>query len=111
MMQAVRRINPLEDLKALPQVPCARSSLLFGMISAAGIGTIQIFSGRGMFNESCGSTFTSTLGIRAATNWTMATFLIVTVFGWYVNDEAQRMGPLTSLGRRAVARMQRNRPR
>lgn len=110
-MQAVRRINPLEDLKALPQVPCARSSLLFGMTSAAGIGTIQIFSGRGMYSGACGSTLTSTPGIRTATNWTMATFLIVTVFGWYVKDEAQPMGPLTSLGRRAVARLQRNRPR
>lgn len=67
VLDVLRQMSFRDMLEHLPQIPCARSSLLFGMSSAASIGTIQLFAGR---------------GVGRAVNWTVGTFLFVSVVGW-----------------------------
>lgn len=58
-----------EQIKHLPQVPCARSSLLMGMATAASVGTIQVVFGR---------------GLQRSMNWSVGSFLFISILGWYV---------------------------
>ncbi|WFD30410.1 hypothetical protein MSPP1_001429 [Malassezia sp. CBS 17886] len=67
LMDALLHMNLAEELKRLPQIPCARSSLLFGIASGTSIGAIQFLAGRGM---------------NRTLNWATGTFLFVAVCGW-----------------------------
>ncbi|WFD34443.1 hypothetical protein MCUN1_001284 [Malassezia cuniculi] len=46
LADALTRIPLFEDLKRLPQIPCARSSLLCGIASGAAIGSVQLLMRR-----------------------------------------------------------------
>lgn len=46
---ALGRFAPLEGLQKLPQIPCARSSLLCGIASGAAIGSVQLLMRRGTY--------------------------------------------------------------
>ncbi|WFD41179.1 uncharacterized protein MJAP1_004174 [Malassezia japonica] len=67
LLEAFQNTSFSELVQRLPHIPCARSSLLFGMASGASVGVIQVFAGR---------------GISRATNWAVGSFLFVSVVGW-----------------------------
>lgn len=64
-----------ESLEAFLRVPCARSSLLFAIASATSIGTIQALARR---------------GVGRVVNWSVGTFLFISVVGWYVLTHSRR---------------------
>lgn len=64
---ALSSISPLEDLSALPRVPCARGSLLMGMATAAGVAGISLVAGR---------------GLRSGLNWGVGSFCFVSLASW-----------------------------
>lgn len=41
-----KRIDPIQDFKRIPSMPCARESLLYGIGTGAGIGGIRFLSSR-----------------------------------------------------------------
>lgn len=44
---ALSTISPLEDLQRLPSIPCARYSLLFGIIAGTSVGALRFVFSRG----------------------------------------------------------------
>jgi len=59
---AVSKLSPLDDLRNLGKVPCARSSLLNGMATAAGVIGVTAIAGR---------------GLRRSLNWGVGSFCAV----------------------------------
>jgi hypothetical protein len=41
-----KRIDPLDDFRRIPTMPCARESLLYGIGTGAGVGGIRFLSTR-----------------------------------------------------------------
>jgi hypothetical protein len=39
-----KRLSPLDDLRHLDQIPCARTSLMSGIASGVGLGVVRAFS-------------------------------------------------------------------
>ncbi|KDQ09905.1 hypothetical protein BOTBODRAFT_36720, partial [Botryobasidium botryosum FD-172 SS1] len=71
--EAVKKIQPVDDFRNLPQVPCARESLMYGIASAAGIGAIRFLNG----------------GPRVAANWAVGTFVFISIASWEVCRRAR----------------------
>ncbi|KAH9841751.1 uncharacterized protein C8Q71DRAFT_738634 [Rhodofomes roseus] len=76
--EAVKRISFFDDLQKVGEIPCARSSLLSGIASGAGVGVIRGLSA---------SAF-------VASNWAVGTFVAVTLGSWTIcrrsRDEEKR---------------------
>ena len=64
-----QRISFFDDLQKIGEIPCARSSLLSGIASGAGVGAIRGLSA----------------GVFVASNWAVGTFMAVTLGSWYVS--------------------------
>ncbi|KAJ1303375.1 hypothetical protein OPQ81_011569 [Rhizoctonia solani] len=67
-LEAIKRIDPVEDFKRIPSMPCARESLLYGIGTGAGIGGIRFISSR---------------SILTSCHWAVGTFVLVSSFSWY----------------------------
>ncbi|EPS97504.1 hypothetical protein FOMPIDRAFT_1128405 [Fomitopsis schrenkii] len=67
-----------EAVKKIGEIPCARSSLLSGIASGAGVGVIRGLSA----------------GVFVASNWAVGTFMAVTLGSWAIcrrsRDEERR---------------------
>ncbi|OBZ68688.1 hypothetical protein A0H81_11177 [Grifola frondosa] len=61
--EAIKRISLWDDLQKINEIPCARSSLLSGIASGAGIGVI-----RGMSTN-----------VFVASNWAVGTFMLISL--------------------------------
>lgn len=76
--EAVTRISVWDDLQKIGEIPCARSSLLSGIASGAGVGVIRGLSA----------------GPLVASNWAVGTFMAVTLGTWTIcrrsRDEERR---------------------
>ncbi|KAK0557564.1 hypothetical protein OC846_000352 [Tilletia horrida] len=72
---AVQRLSPLDDFKNLGKMPCARSSLLTGMATAAGVIGISAIAGR---------------GLRRALNWGVGSFCAVSLVSWEMCRSSRR---------------------
>ncbi|KAI0916849.1 hypothetical protein AcW1_007812 [Taiwanofungus camphoratus] len=76
--EAVKRISFWDDLRKINEIPCARSSLLSGIASGAGVGVI-----RGM-----------SAGPFVASNWAVGTFMLISIGTWSIcrssRDEERR---------------------
>ncbi|KAI0736313.1 hypothetical protein C8Q72DRAFT_803894 [Fomitopsis betulina] len=66
--EAYKRISFSDDLQKIGEIPCARSSLLSGIASGAGVGVIRGLS-------------TSAF---VASNWAVGTFMAVTLGSWAI---------------------------
>jgi len=74
---ASKRISVVDDFQRLPEMPCARNSLLSGIASGAGIGFIRAMN-------------TSPF---VASNWAVGTFMVISLGTWTIcqkNLEAER---------------------
>ncbi|KAI0712470.1 hypothetical protein C8Q76DRAFT_734819 [Earliella scabrosa] len=66
--EAFKRISPRDDLNRINEIPCARTSLLSGIASGAGIGVI-----RGM-----------SASVFVASNWAVGTFMLISLGTWTI---------------------------
>ena len=64
---AISSIDPVKDFSRLGSMPCARSSLLVGMATAAGVAGISLVAGR---------------GLRRGLNWGVGSFCFVSLASW-----------------------------
>ena len=76
-MNALRNFSPIDEIRQLPQVPCARTNLLMGMATGACVGMIQVVFGRGAY-EKC----LRIQGIMRSMNWAVGSFVFISIFGW-----------------------------
>lgn len=67
LLDVLMRASPLEGLRRIPHVPCARTALLGGIASGATIGAIQLLMRR---------------GVATACNYAVGTFVFVSICGW-----------------------------
>ncbi|KAK4049260.1 hypothetical protein OIV83_004196 [Microbotryomycetes sp. JL201] len=110
---ALRTINPLQDLQKLPSVPCARFSLLFGIVAGTSIGTLRfLFSHSGSWSRRVGSLRTKAApataqhdrrwqNVGTAANWAVGSWGVASLGAWETcrrrqTAEAARMQALVS---------------
>lgn len=67
-LQAIKQIDPVEDFRRIPSMPCARESLLYGIGTGAGVGGIRFLSSR---------------RVLLSCHWAVGTFVLVSSFSWY----------------------------
>jgi len=67
VLEAIKRINPAEDLRNIGKVPCARQALLTGIAGGTGFGAVVFLSRR--------RTWT-------AANWAVGTFVGISALMW-----------------------------
>ena len=79
LTQALKHFNFIDQIRQLPRTPCARTSLLNGMATAAAVGTIQVLFGRG---ASMHIASFNIAGIMRSMNWAVGSFMVVSIFGW-----------------------------
>lgn len=77
---ALYSINPLQDFAALPSIPCARYSLLFGIVAGASVGSLRFIFARSSALK--GASRWSQVG--AATNWAVGAWGVGTLGAWLV---------------------------
>ncbi|PWN50087.1 hypothetical protein IE53DRAFT_387641 [Violaceomyces palustris] len=65
--EAISSIQPIQDLKRIGTIPCARTSLLMGMATAAGVSGISLAAGR---------------GLRRGLNWGVGSFIFISLASW-----------------------------
>ncbi|GAA5872173.1 hypothetical protein JCM16303_001000 [Sporobolomyces ruberrimus] len=100
VFDAVKTINPVQDLQRLPSMPCARTSLLFGIVAGASIGGLRfIFSRGGRGTLAGGNNRWGEMG--AAANWAVGAWGIGSLGAWETcrarqTAEATRMAALVS---------------
>ncbi|KAF8315751.1 uncharacterized protein EI90DRAFT_310087 [Cantharellus anzutake] len=68
LIDAIRTIQPVDDLKKLPTYPCARESLMYGIASGAAIGAVR----------------TMNASIRSSCNWGMGAFIFISGASWAI---------------------------
>ncbi|GAA6060578.1 hypothetical protein JCM10212_006813 [Sporobolomyces blumeae] len=100
VLDAVKSINPVQDLQRLPSMPCARSSLLFGIVAGASIGGLRfLFSRGGRGSLAGGNNRWGEVG--SAANWAVGAWGIGSLGAWETcrarqTAEATRMAALVS---------------
>lgn len=77
---ALYSINPLQDFASLPSIPCARYSLLFGILAGASVGSLRFIFARSSALK--GASRWSEIG--AATNWAVGAWGVGTLGAWLV---------------------------
>ncbi|KAK4047426.1 hypothetical protein OIO90_006171 [Microbotryomycetes sp. JL221] len=107
---ALKTINPWQDIQKLPQVPCARFSLLFGIVAGTSVGTLRfLFMHSGSWSRQVGrlkAATTSNVDTRwsnvgSAANWAVGTWGVASLGAWETcrrrqTAEAARMQALVS---------------
>ncbi|KIO16233.1 hypothetical protein M407DRAFT_34114 [Tulasnella calospora MUT 4182] len=66
--KALKQVSVVDDFKRLPEIPCARNSLMYGIASGAGIGALRYLNA----------------GPKAAANWAMGAFVFISCTSWAV---------------------------
>lgn len=86
VLDALSTISPLSDLKALPNVPCARYSLLFGILAGASVGSIRFIFARRVI-----SSLPSRWGPgEQAANWAVGAWAIASLGAWETCTRRQK---------------------
>ncbi|GAA5981569.1 hypothetical protein JCM11641_004100 [Rhodosporidiobolus odoratus] len=113
ILDAARTISPITDLQRLPEIPCSRNSLLFGIVAGAAVGGLRfVFSrtarrGRLYGGESGWSE------IGSAANWAVGAWGVGSLGAWETcrarqTAEAARMHALvTEIKQKRAAKLAR----
>ncbi|BGP43530.1 hypothetical protein JCM10449v2_007565 [Rhodotorula kratochvilovae] len=119
VLDAAKTIRPLEDLQRLPQMPCARYSLLFGIVAGVSVGCLRfVFSRtarRGTLMGGGGGAG-RWVEVGAAANWAVGAWGVGSLGAWETcrarqTAEAARMHALVSeIKARRAAKTDRERP-
>jgi len=75
VMAAISTISPLEDLQRLPQIPCARYSLMFGILAGSSVGALRFIFSRAGRSKSWSEAAT-------AANWAVGTWGLGSLGAW-----------------------------
>ncbi|KAI5452981.1 hypothetical protein NCC49_006514 [Naganishia albida] len=67
LVKAFKRIRPIEDLKNIGNIPCARQALLSGIVAAFGVGSISYIARRRP---------------KSAANWAVGSFVGISAIMW-----------------------------
>ncbi|GAA6052754.1 hypothetical protein NBRC10513_006817 [Rhodotorula toruloides] len=83
LLDAAKTISPLTDLQRLPSMPCARTSLLFGIVAGASIGGMRfVFSRAGRRGTLRGDMASPWSEVGSAANWAVAAWGIGSLGAW-----------------------------
>ncbi|GAA5877318.1 hypothetical protein JCM3774_001635 [Rhodotorula dairenensis] len=102
VFDAVRTIDPLTDLQRLPNMPCARYSLLFGIVAGVSVGAMRfVFSRAGRRGSLRGGTENPWSEVAVAANWAVGAWGVGSLGAWETcrarqTSEAARMQALVS---------------
>ncbi|CAM0140251.1 hypothetical protein VKS41_005940 [Umbelopsis sp. WA50703] len=66
LSEALKTVK-IEDLKSVPQIPCARNSLLYGIGGGAGFGAIRFLAKR---------------SVPSAANWAVGSFCLISIISF-----------------------------
>ncbi|KAI5481833.1 hypothetical protein MNV49_000110 [Pseudohyphozyma bogoriensis] len=75
ILDAFATIDPVKDLKNLPTMPCARTSLMFGIVAGVSIGAVRFLFARGGAKSQW-----DTVGV--ATNWAVGAWGVGSLAAW-----------------------------
>ncbi|KAG8955872.1 hypothetical protein FRC04_006319 [Tulasnella sp. 424] len=83
--KALKQVSVVDDFKRLPEIPCARNSLMYGIASGAGIGALRYLNA----------------GPKAAANWAMGAFVFISCTAWTVcrRERAQELEVMQTMQR------------
>lgn len=83
--KALKQVSVVDDFKRLPEIPCARNSLMYGIASGAGIGALRYLNA----------------GPKAAANWAMGAFVFISCTSWAVcrRERAQELEVMQTMQR------------
>ena len=73
-LTASQRIDVVHDFENIGSIPCARTSLLYGIAGGSGVGAVRYLGSRRP-------------GVAA--NWAMAGFVVISIMQWYVLHHPQ----------------------
>ncbi|GAA6048684.1 hypothetical protein JCM3770_002020 [Rhodotorula araucariae] len=102
VLDAAKTIRPLEDLQRLPQMPCARYSLLFGIVAGVSVGCLRfVFSRTARRGTLMGGGSGRWAEVGAAANWAVGAWGVGSLGAWETcrarqTAEAARMHALVS---------------
>lgn len=83
VFDAVRTIDPLSDLQRLPNMPCARYSLLFGIVAGVSVGALRfIFSRAGRRGTLRGGSGSPWSEAAIAANWAVGAWGVGSLGAW-----------------------------
>ncbi|GAA5821025.1 hypothetical protein JCM11251_001926 [Rhodosporidiobolus azoricus] len=103
LLDAAKTISPVSDLQRLPQIPCARQALLFGIMAGASVGGLRFIFSR--VGGRRGSLYGGAAGgwgdIGTAANWAVGAWGLGSLGAWETcrarqTAEATRMHALVS---------------
>ncbi|KAG9026024.1 hypothetical protein FS837_004750 [Tulasnella sp. UAMH 9824] len=83
--KALKQVSVVDDFKRLPEIPCARNSLMYGIASGAGIGALRYLNA----------------GPKPAANWAMGAFVFISCTSWAVcrRERAQELEVMQTMQR------------
>ncbi|RXK36387.1 hypothetical protein M231_06353 [Tremella mesenterica] len=71
---AISRIDIRRDLRNIDQIPCARTSFLYGIAGGSGIGAVRYLGGK---------------NVRSASHWAVFGFITISVLQWELCNRAR----------------------
>ncbi|BGP20105.1 hypothetical protein JCM10213_002644 [Rhodosporidiobolus nylandii] len=102
ILDAARTISPVSDLQRLPDIPCARYSLLFGIVAGAAVGGLRfVFSRTGRRGALYGGDKGPWGEVLTAANWAVGAWGVGSLGAWETcrarqTAEAARMQALVA---------------
>ncbi|SCZ90625.1 BZ3500_MvSof-1268-A1-R1_Chr1-3g02109 [Microbotryum saponariae] len=99
ILDALHTISPLDDIKKLPSIPCARYSLLFGIVAGVSVGALRFLFGTRRGGWATQAPRWSQVGVAA--NWAVGAWGVGSLGAWETcrarqSSEAARMAALVA---------------
>ncbi|SCV68596.1 BQ2448_717 [Microbotryum intermedium] len=99
IFDALHTISPLEDIKKLPSIPCARYSLLFGIVAGVSVGALRFLFGSRRGGWATQQPRWSQVGVAA--NWAVGAWGFASLGAWETcrarqSAESARMAALVA---------------
>ncbi|GAA5864058.1 hypothetical protein JCM8547_005121 [Rhodosporidiobolus lusitaniae] len=83
ILDAARTISPLQDLQKLPQIPCSRNALLFGIVAGASVGGLRfVFSRTARRGALYGDSRGPWGEVLTAANWAVGAWGVGSLGAW-----------------------------
>ncbi|POY75528.1 hypothetical protein BMF94_1431 [Rhodotorula taiwanensis] len=83
VLDAMRTIDPVSDLQRLPNMPCARYSLLFGIVAGVSVGALRfLFARTGRRGTLRGGAEGPWSQVGVAANWAVGAWGVASLGAW-----------------------------
>jgi hypothetical protein len=80
-----KQVDLKRDFENLNQIPCARSSLLYGIGGGVGLGAVRFISSKRRFGFRSSDRMLMSQGVWTGVSWSVFSFLGITVAAWCVD--------------------------